>query len=67
MQIKRNHYTPPDATELTKFVSPASDMTSKIWADFAKDNNNLRLMFCNRKLMRTDIFSLGSPNPYATS
>ena len=26
-----------------------------------------RLMFCNRKLMRTDIFSLGSPNSYATS
>ena len=26
-----------------------------------------RLVFCNRKLMRTDIFSLGPPNPYAIS
>jgi len=26
-----------------------------------------RLEFCNRKLMRTAIFSLGPPNPYAIS
>jgi hypothetical protein len=44
MQIKRNHSTPLNAAELTKFVSPASDMTSKIWADFAKDNNKIDVL-----------------------
>ena len=48
-----------DKPEFAKFVSPVRH-----------DQQNLgltdtRLVFCNRKLMRTDILSLGLPNPYA--
>ena len=42
-------------------LSVLSDMTSKIWADFAKDDT--RLVFCNGKLMRTDIFFTRTTKP----
>ena len=42
-------------------LSVLSDMTSKILADFAKDWHKIGI--CNRKLMRTDIFSTRTTKP----
>ena len=42
-------------------MSVLSDMTFKIWADLAK--NHHKIGFCNRKLMRTDIFFTRTTKP----
>ena len=41
-----------------------SGMTSQILADFAKERTDTRLVFHNRKLLRTDIFTRATKHIY---
>jgi len=47
-------------SQSSRNLSVLSDMTSKIWADFAM----YRLVFCIRKLIRTNIFSTRINKPW---
>ena len=51
-------------SDFAKFVSTATHDQQNL-GKFAKADK--KLVSCNRKLMRTDMFSLGPPYPYAIS